>query len=159
MDSPETVADAGASLTVPQNVGKLKKGDYVLIAKSPCKIANITFFKTGKHGHAKTHIVGYDIFTHKRVEMGGLSTAHNVDVPVVTRDEYQLVGVHDGYASLLDQATGDLTSLPIPPPAELRRNTEDESAAFARLIATLDTSDSEIMVTVQRAMGRTAIIV
>ena len=48
---------AGASLTIPTQASHLKKGGLVLIKDHPCKIANMSTSKTGKHGHAKISMV------------------------------------------------------------------------------------------------------
>jgi translation initiation factor 5A len=70
----------------------LRKNGFVVIKGRPCKIVDMSTSKTGKHGHAKVHLVAIDIFTGKKLEDLCPST-HNMDVPNVTRREYQLVSV------------------------------------------------------------------
>ena len=83
---------AGASKTYPQQCSALRKGGHVMIKGEdnwpnitraveskpvlhiqildnpfslgrPCKIVEMSTSKTGKHGHAKVHMVALDIFT------------------------------------------------------------------------------------------------
>lgn len=83
-------ADAGASLTYPTQCSALRKNGHVVIKNRPCKIVDMSTSKTGKHGHAKVNIVALDIFTGRKYEDLSPST-HNMDVPNVSRKEYQLV--------------------------------------------------------------------
>lgn len=68
----------------------LRKNGFVVIKGRPCKIVDMSTSKTGKHGHAKVHLTALDIFTGKKLEDLCPST-HNMDVPNVSRREYQLV--------------------------------------------------------------------
>ncbi|KAH6572970.1 hypothetical protein BASA60_006316 [Batrachochytrium salamandrivorans] len=91
---------AGASLTFPIQCSALRKNGYVVIKGRPCKIVDMSTSKTGKHGHAKVHLVAVDIFTSKKLEDLSPST-HNMDVPNVVKIEYPLIDINDGFLSLV----------------------------------------------------------
>merc|ERR1712241_1528924 len=83
-------ADSGASHTFPQQAGEIRKGSHLMIKGRPCKCVEVSTSKTGKHGHAKAHIVALDIFTNKKYE-DLCPTSHNLEVPFVKRTEYQVL--------------------------------------------------------------------
>lgn len=57
--------------------------------------------KTGKHGHAKCNFVAIDIFTGKKYE-DIIPSTHTAHVPVVKRNEYDLVDINEeGFCSLM----------------------------------------------------------
>merc|ERR1719460_442916 len=98
--------DAGGSHTYPMQAGELRKGSHVMIKGKPCKVAEVTSSKTGKHGHAKCHIVALDIFTQKKYE-DLCPCSHNIEVPFVKRIELQVLTAEkdSGETSLLNPET------------------------------------------------------
>jgi len=135
-------ASSGASKTFPAQCSSLRKGGYVVLKGFPCKIMDMSTSKTGKHGHAKVHLVGVDIFTGKKYEDLSPST-HNMDVPEVTRVDYQLCDVtDDGYVSLMaldGGSTKDDLKLPDGELGEsLRSSFKEGKDLIASVLAALD---------------------
>jgi len=103
-------AGAGASDTYPEQCSKLRKGGYVMIKNRPCKVMEMSTSKTGKHGHAKVHYVGLDVFTGKKYEDICPST-HSVNVPHVNRSEVQVIDVdNECFLSIMDDK-GEVTEI------------------------------------------------
>jgi len=119
---------AGASDTYPQQCSALRKNGHVMIKGRPCKIVEMSTSKTGKHGHAKVHMVALDIFTGKKLEDICPST-HNMNVPHVTRKDYQLLDIdEDGFASMMDDTGETKDDLKLPDGEvgeEIRQKYED----------------------------------
>jgi translation initiation factor 5A len=127
-DDEFEAGDADAADCHPCPVGDIKKGGHVAIKGfifvlifnlfdylfiniiyfidtplgRPCKVIETNVSKTGKHGHAKTHIVALDIFTGKKLECMHPSS-HNISVPDIERSEYTVTYIDDeGFCSLMD---------------------------------------------------------
>eukprot|EP00118_Oscarella_pearsei_P024448 m.306090 g.306090 ORF g.306090 m.306090 type:complete len:156 (+) comp40960_c0_seq1:1024-1491(+) len=105
-DEDFTGGASGASATFPQQCSTLRKNGNVMMKGRPCKIVEMSTSKTGKHGHAKVHMVGIDLFTQKKYEDICPST-HNMNVPHVLRKDRQLIDVEEGFLSLMDES-GDV---------------------------------------------------
>lgn len=137
--------DAGASETFPMQCSALRKNGFVMIKGRPCKIVEMSTSKTGKHGHAKVHMVALDIFTGKKYEDICPST-HNMDVPNVKRKDYQLLSVDDGFLSMMDDGGEQREDLKMP-----------EGEIGNEIQAAMD-NEKEILCTVLSACGEECVI-
>merc|ERR1712186_160181 len=121
-------ADSGASATYPMQAGEIRKGSFLMIKGRPCKCVEVSTSKTGKHGHAKAHIVALDIFTNKKYE-DLCPTSHNLEVPFVKRTEYQVLTADpdSGEICLLLESGATKDDLNLPTVVAQGEPTEDDT--------------------------------
>ncbi|KAJ6230064.1 eukaryotic translation initiation factor 5a [Anaeramoeba flamelloides] len=98
--------------SVPKQASAFRKGGYIILKEHVCKIVDMKTHKTGKHGHAKINFTGTDIFTGNKYEELQSAT-HSMQEPEVTKDEYDVVDVQDGFVSLMDME-GNTLEVSIP---------------------------------------------
>merc|ERR1711997_328450 len=139
--------DAGASETFPMQCSALRKNGFVMIKNRPCKIVEMSTSKTGKHGHAKVHMVALDIFPGKKLEDICPST-HNMEVPNVKRKDYQLIGMDDDFLSLMDDSGDTRDDLKCP----------GEDTDVGKEIIDSIANETDILVTVLSACGEECVI-
>lgn len=143
--------DAGASTTYPNEAGKVRKGGHLVIRGRPCKVVDVSTSKTGKHGHAKCNFTAIDIFTGKKLEDMCPST-HNVDIPNVTRTDYNLLDVtEDGFVSLMME-NGDIRE-----DLQLPTQTDDDQKLSEQIRNDFD-EGKELCLSVLKAMTEEKIV-
>ena len=148
-DNDFSQTDSGSSMTYPVQAGAVKKGGHIMIKGRPCKVVDISTSKTGKHGHAKAHFVAIDIFTGKKCEEL-CPSSHNIDVPNVTRSEYQVLDAQEGedYISLMDADGNSKDDLRFPDNYEL----------VTGIIEKFNEGVEDVFVTTINAMGEEMIV-
>ncbi|KAL0420964.1 UNVERIFIED_CONTAM: Eukaryotic translation initiation factor 5A-2 [Sesamum latifolium] len=130
-----TVNDLGKDLS--SNDTKLLSFKFMMV-----QVVEVSTSKTGKHGHAKCHFVGIDIFTAKKLE-DIVPSSHNCDVPHVNRTDYQLIDIsEDGFVSLLTDNGNTKDDLRLPTDENLLSQIKD---GFA--------DGKDLVVSVMSAMG------
>ncbi|XP_072031057.1 eukaryotic translation initiation factor 5A-1-like [Amphiura filiformis] len=151
---------SGASDTHPQQCSALRKNGHVVIKGRPVKIVEMSRSQPGKHGHAKIHLVGIDIFTHKKYEDICPAT-HTVKVPNVKRHDFQLVNIEDSHE--FDPVTkhvnivGAYMTL-MEDSGELRHDMTLPRGDLGKVIRKKFDNEEDIFVTVLEAMGEEAVI-
>merc|ERR1711879_1124664 len=150
--------DSGAADVYPQQAGELRKGSHVMIKGHPCKVAEVTSSKTGKHGHAKCHIVAIDIFTGKKYE-DLCPASHNMEVPFVKKTEFQLLTADEtsGEVSLLLESGETKDDLNLPTFVKVGEPTEDDKKLTADILAAQEKGD-DMTVIVLMACGQEKIV-
>lgn len=121
---------------------------FMMIKGKPCKVLSISVSKTGKHGHAKCNFLAVDIFTGKKYEDMVPST-HGTTVPVVKREDWEIIDIDDQEVTLMDEGGNQKTDLNLPTyPPEMAGQIEEAWAG----------GENQVTVTVQSAVGIEQII-
>lgn len=63
-----------------------------MIKGHPCRVIDTAISKPGKHGTAKIHVTGVNLFSNRKVD-DIFSTAQTVWSPIVTKTEYEVVDI------------------------------------------------------------------
>nr|XP_039257697.1 eukaryotic translation initiation factor 5A-1-like [Styela clava] len=136
---------SGAAEVTPIQCSALRKNGHVMIKNVPCKIVEMSTSKTGKHGHAKVHMVAIGVFDKKKYEDICPST-HNMNVPVIKTTTYTLVGIDedDERVDVMD-ATGTTLDFKLP-----------EDIKAKDLKSAMD--DGEVEIQVMRACQREMVL-
>jgi len=152
-------ADAGSAHCYPMQAGELRKGSHVMLKGHPCKVAEVTTSKTGKHGHAKAHIVGIDIFTSKKYE-DLCPCSHNIEVPFTKRTELQVLTAdgETGEVSLLLESGDTKDDLFLPDKVKVGEPTDDDKKLAKEIVEVVDKGDKTVLVSVLEACGTEKIV-
>ena len=108
------MALSGMEATYPLQVGSITKNTYCILQGRLCKLADIFIPKPNRHGPTKAYLIATDIITGKKLE-DHISIGANIDIPVTSYTDYQLVNItRDGFVSLMtsDGTTKDDLKLP-----------------------------------------------
>ncbi|ODN75318.1 eukaryotic translation initiation factor 5A [Cryptococcus amylolentus CBS 6039] len=141
---------ADAAKTFPMQCSALRKNGHVVIKGRPCKIIDMSTSKTGKHGHAKVHLVATDIFTGKKLEDISPST-HNMDVPNVTRREYQLLDIQDEFLNLMDADGNSKDDVKVPDTEVGQQIAADFEAGKDLMVTIIAAMDEELAISYKEA--------
>merc|ERR1719201_2948722 len=125
-----------------------------MIKGHPCKVAEITTSKTGKHGHAKAHIVALDIFTSKKYE-DLCPSSHNMNIPFVKRTEFQVLTADEdtGQVSLLLESGETKDDLNLPDRVTVGEPTDDDKKIAKELVEAMEKGEKTVIAAVLAACG------
>jgi len=153
-DHDFATGDSGAAHVYPLAAGEIRKGSYLMIKGHPCKCSEVSTSKTGKHGHAKAHIVAIDIFTSKKYE-DLCPCSHNLEVPFVVRTELQILTADgdSGETSLLLESGETKDDLFLPFVVKVGEATDEDKKLSKEIVDLVELGEKTITVTVLSACG------
>jgi len=131
----------------PEQCNNLKINGFAVFKGRPCKIVEMSKSKPGKHGAAKYHLVGIDIFSGKKYDELCQST-HQMEVPDVNKYEMTVIDVtDDGFLSLMSEDGKDT-----------RNDLKIPQGEVGEKLSSLFNEDKSLVVTIQSSMGEEMVV-
>jgi translation initiation factor 5A len=88
-------------MSKPIDVGGLRVGGYVIVDNEPCRVANLTKSKPGKHGAAKARIVAVGVFDGgKRTFVKPVDA--QIEVPLIEKKNGQVLALLPNAVQIMD---------------------------------------------------------
>ena len=121
---------------------RLRVNRFVVLKGRPCLIEVVSCSTEGKHRHSKCLVRGHGVFDGEKYEDVFPSTS-SVQVPSVSRKDYELVSIDDGFLTLRDLARGNK-----------RKDIRLPEGKLGWEIMRRFNNDETFMVTTVKAMGK-----
>ncbi len=88
-------------MSKPVDVGTLRVGGYVIVDNEPCRVANLTKSKPGKHGAAKARVVAISVFDGSKKTFVKPVDAQ-IEVPLIEKRSGQVLALLPSAVQIMD---------------------------------------------------------
>ena len=92
----------------------VKVGRYIIVDGMACVVKSIQGSKTGKHGHSKARVEAQGLIDENVKKIFIRPLSDNIDVPLVEKENAQVLSVKDNKANVMDMTTFETFDLEIP---------------------------------------------
>lgn len=95
-----------------ESIGKLQKGNYVVIDGAACRVVETSTSRPGKHGHAKVNLMAVGILDGKKRNM--IKPGHDmVEVPIIGKKNATVLSISEDTANVMDSESFETFDIPI----------------------------------------------
>jgi translation initiation factor 5A len=106
-------------MSKPADVGALRVGGYVIVDNEPCRVANLTKSKPGKHGAAKARIVAVGVFDGgKRTFVKPVDA--QIEVPLIEKKNGQVLALLPNAVQIMDLENYEVFEAAFPDDEDLK---------------------------------------
>lgn len=92
----------------------VKVGRYIIVDGMACVVKSIQISKTGKHGHSKARVEAQGVIDENVKKIFIRPMSDNIDVPLVEKENAQVLSVKENKANVMDMTTFETFDLEIP---------------------------------------------